>query len=266
MNIASSTLIAQYEKCSKLYSFITSYEQIYALPSKLMYAVASRETNMTNEIGDYGHGHGMFQLDDRWHTIPAGFNSDVNEQAKVAANMLSGLISLFPHDLKAACSAYNTGVNNARAGINDSGNSDQYTAGGDYGSDVLDRMYCLQKAVAGASSPTGNPSPNGTTTTYVVVSGDTLSSIATKYGTNWQTLYAANRAVIGSNPNIIKPGERIIIPGKNVAEYSYRVVQGDTLTSIAAKYHLRWTDIYNANRGIIKNPNIIYPGQELIIP
>lgn len=48
-------------------------------------------------------------------------------------------------------------------------------------------------------------------TTYVVRSGDTLSGIAGKYRTTWQALYAKNRAVIGSNPNLIKPGQRLVV-------------------------------------------------------
>lgn len=43
--------------------------------------------------------------------------------------------------------------------------------------------------------------------TYVVKKGDTLSSIASKYGTDWNTLYQKNKGVIGSNPNLIKPGQ-----------------------------------------------------------
>lgn len=42
---------------------------------------------------------------------------------------------------------------------------------------------------------------------YVVKKGDTLSSIALKYATDWQTLYQKNKEVIGDNPNLIKPGQ-----------------------------------------------------------
>lgn len=49
---------------------------------------------------------------------------------------------------------------------------------------------------------------NGTAeTTYTVKKGDTLSEIAEKFGTTWQTIYNNNREVIGSNPNLIKPGQ-----------------------------------------------------------
>ena len=43
--------------------------------------------------------------------------------------------------------------------------------------------------------------------TYTVVAGDTLSKIASRYGTTWQNIYNNNRDIIGSNPNLIKPGQ-----------------------------------------------------------
>lgn len=45
--------------------------------------------------------------------------------------------------------------------------------------------------------------------TYTVVKGDNLSEIAAKlhYQGGWQALYAANKGVVGSNPNLIKPGQ-----------------------------------------------------------
>jgi nucleoid-associated protein YgaU len=47
---------------------------------------------------------------------------------------------------------------------------------------------------------------------------------------------------------------------------TYTVVRGDNLTVIGRKYGLSWQAIYNANRDKIKNPNLIYPGQVLVIP
>ena len=43
---------------------------------------------------------------------------------------------------------------------------------------------------------------------YTVRAGDTLSAIATRLHVagGWQALYQLNRAVIGDNPNVIKPG------------------------------------------------------------
>ena len=50
-----------------------------------------------------------------------------------------------------------------------------------------------------------------TQTKYTVVAGDTLSSIARKYGTTWQEIYEKNKSVIGSNPDLIKPGQVLTI-------------------------------------------------------
>jgi nucleoid-associated protein YgaU len=47
--------------------------------------------------------------------------------------------------------------------------------------------------------------------TYVVQAGDTLSGIAHRYGITWQALYFVNREVIGSDPDKIIPGQRLVI-------------------------------------------------------
>ena len=88
---------------------------------------------------------------------------------------------------------------------------------------------------------------------YIVKSGDTLSGIASKYGTTYQEL----------NPNVIYPGQVIKINGGTV-EKIYTVKSGDTLSGIANKYGTTWQNIYNNNRDIIgSNPNLIKPGQIL---
>jgi len=50
---------------------------------------------------------------------------------------------------------------------------------------------------------------------------------------------------------------------------TYVVVKGDSLSKIAKLEYgdaNKWRKIYEANRDIIKNPDLIYPGQELKIP
>lgn len=50
---------------------------------------------------------------------------------------------------------------------------------------------------------------------------------------------------------------------------SYVVVSGDTLWAIAKKHYGKgneYNKIFEANKGTIKNPNLIYPGQKLVIP
>ena len=57
----------------------------------------------------------------------------------------------------------------------------------------------------------GTSSSAATPKTYTVKKGDTLSGIAAKYGTTWQKLYEKNKSVIGSNPNLIYPGQVLTI-------------------------------------------------------
>ncbi|KUN92873.1 transglycosylase family protein [Streptomyces caeruleatus] len=44
---------------------------------------------------------------------------------------------------------------------------------------------------------------------YTVRTGDTLSGIAARHGTTWRQLYAANQSVIGADPHLIVPGQRL---------------------------------------------------------
>ncbi|GGV48319.1 hypothetical protein GCM10010277_41590 [Streptomyces longisporoflavus] len=44
---------------------------------------------------------------------------------------------------------------------------------------------------------------------YTVRQGDTLSRIAAAHGVSWQKVFAANKAVIGADPNMIMPGQRL---------------------------------------------------------
>ncbi|MEV7149365.1 transglycosylase family protein [Streptomyces sp. NPDC093084] len=55
---------------------------------------------------------------------------------------------------------------------------------------------------------TGRDSARGD---YTVREGDTLSRIAERHGTTWQRLYAANEDVIGGDPNLIVPGQRLAL-------------------------------------------------------
>jgi nucleoid-associated protein YgaU len=50
--------------------------------------------------------------------------------------------------------------------------------------------------------------------TYTVKSGDTLSEIGQQHGVGWRDIYEANKDVIGDNPDKIRPGQTLRIPGK----------------------------------------------------
>ncbi|MDX3754518.1 transglycosylase family protein [Streptomyces sp. AK02-04a] len=62
------------------------------------------------------------------------------------------------------------------------------------------------EAPARASGHTNRAASRGD---YTVRGGDTLSAIAERHGTTWRKVYAANRAVIGGDPDLIMPGQRL---------------------------------------------------------
>ena len=71
----------------------------------------------------------------------------------------------------------------------------------------------------------------------------------------------------------VTPAETVVPAEKEETDTSvitdlYRVIAGDTLWKIAKEQlgnGSKWNEIYEANRKTIKNPNLIYIGQELII-
>lgn len=55
----------------------------------------------------------------------------------------------------------------------------------------------------------------------------------------------------------------------NNGSRTYVVVKGDSLSAIAKREYgdaKEWRRIYDANREIIKDPDLIYPGQTLRLP
>ncbi|MFD8390145.1 transglycosylase family protein [Streptomyces sp. NPDC059680] len=56
-----------------------------------------------------------------------------------------------------------------------------------------------------------NRSESRGTGDYTVREGDTLSAVAERHGTTWQRIYAANKKVIGDDPNLIVPGQRLAL-------------------------------------------------------
>ncbi|MBL8145931.1 MAG: LysM peptidoglycan-binding domain-containing protein [Anaerolineae bacterium] len=114
--------------------------------------------------------------------------------------------------------------------------------------------------------------PAQQTTTYVVQWGDTMYSIAVRFNTTVQAIAQANNI---SNPNLIFAGQTLIIPtGGTVPPTTppstpggtviYTVQPGDYLAKIARQFNTTVSAILSVNN--IPNPNLIYPGQQLVIP
>ncbi len=73
----------------------------------------------------------------------------------------------------------------------------------------------VKTTVASVSSASARVDNTSTPKTYTVVSGDCLWNIAKKFygdGSKYTVIYNANKSVIGSNPNLIYPGQVLTIP------------------------------------------------------
>jgi LysM repeat protein len=83
----------------------------------------------------------------------------------------------------------------------------------------------------------------------------------------WQALYAANRRVIGPDPDVIHPGTVLVLPGQ-ATPVSYTVRTGDSLSGIATEFAIPggWPALYAGNRRVIgPDPNMIRPGTVLTL-
>jgi murein DD-endopeptidase MepM/ murein hydrolase activator NlpD len=114
---------------------------------------------------------------------------------------------------------------------------------------------------------------------YVVQAGDTLSSIALRYGLNMVQLATANGVI---NPNLIYVGQRLKVPhlvGEQTpaaspttsaatptteAKRLHTVSSGETLYRIATKYNTTVAALVAANN--LADAGLIYAGQQLVIP
>ena len=102
---------------------------------------------------------------------------------------------------------------------------------------------------------------------YTVERGDTLGRIAKEQGVSLTDLVEANDI---ENPNLIYPGQVLIIPGEEggpeevrVAAVVHVVVRGDTLARIASRYGATVSELAEANG--ISNPNFIRVGQQITV-
>ncbi len=97
--------------------------------------------------------------------------------------------------------------------------------------------------------------------TYYVQSGDSLSSIAARYGTTPATLQQIN----GLNSSSVYPGQAIQITSGNArsASSGYVVRSGDTLYLLSQRYGVSIDALKRANN---LSGNSLFPGQRLSIP
>lgn len=110
---------------------------------------------------------------------------------------------------------------------------------------------------------------------YIVARGDTLRSLAARFGSTVESILASNPGI--TNPNVIYEGQRLTIysagPGNPPPTQPpppppggvYYAQRGDTLRKIAARFGTTVDAILKVNPQIT-NPNIIYVGQGITLP
>ncbi len=106
------------------------------------------------------------------------------------------------------------------------------------------------------------PSAPSTNNVYNVKNGDTLYSIAGRYGITVDSLKTANNLTSDN----LKIGQKLVIPSSSTpssGSTTYTVKSGDTLYGIASKYGISVDDIKKAN-GL--SSNLLQIGQKLTIP
>lgn len=133
--ITADQLATQYERANRDWPFIHEVNAAHGFPPFLLFALGSRETNLTNVIGDGGNGAGVWQRDVQ-HGHPEGWMDDVRGQCEWSADHLDGKIKACG-DLLGGVNSYNAGSCRTEA-----------TTGGDYGPDVLERREWLAANVA----------------------------------------------------------------------------------------------------------------------
>ncbi len=122
------------------------------------------------------------------------------------------------------------------------------------------RICVISKTFQPVTCPLG-------TLPYNINEGDTLRSIADKFGTDVRALLDANPDI---NPYNLIVGQRICIaqkfkePPECDSRNFYVIRRGDTLGGIAASFGITVRSILEANEGL--NPANLFPGQIICLP
>ncbi|POX65394.1 transglycosylase [Streptomyces sp. Ru62] len=113
-----------------------------------------------------------------------------------------------------------------------------------------------------SSTPYNGSAPSTSTPSTSTGSG---SSTATRSTGEQAASRSAERPAASASKG---QGKTVTTPtGKKVkkGDGEYKVVTGDTLSSIAEKHHVQggWQKLFELNKDIVEDANLIYPGQQL---
>lgn len=126
-------------------------------------------------------------------------------------------------------------------------------------------FLALALAVAAVPATQGAP-PADEPSTHLVQRGDTLYAIALRHGVTLQALIQANGI---RNPNLLFPGQRLVIPRppappSGAPAATYRVQPGDTLYGLASRLGVTPAQLAGLNG--LSPTSFLYVGQLLRLP
>lgn len=101
-------------------------------------------------------------------------------------------------------------------------------------------------------------------TIYQVQNGDTLASVASKFGLPINDLSNLNGIMVGT---VLNPGDYIVVPrveNDNLYFRKYTIQKGDTIYDIARQYNISPSYLLRLN-GLNEN-DVIYSGETIFIP
>ncbi len=98
-------------------------------------------------------------------------------------------------------------------------------------------------------------------TEHCVLKGETLSSIAKKYGTTVAELVQLNNL---RNANFIREGQILVLVAKPAPPVVHSLKSGETVWDLARRYSVSMDEIIKTNS--ISDPRYLQPGQNLVIP
>lgn len=101
-------------------------------------------------------------------------------------------------------------------------------------------------------------------TIYQVQNGDTLASVASKFGISAENLSSLNGIMVGS---ILNPGDYIVVPKvqmENPYFVEYTVKKGDSIYELARRENVDPSQLLKLNG--LNETDIIYVGQKIMLP
>jgi peptidoglycan hydrolase-like protein with peptidoglycan-binding domain len=148
---------------NKYAGHVREVSKVYRLPACVIAGIGSRESAWAlgltppspDGTGDHGHGRGLLQVDDRWHTAftDSGKWADPRENLIYGAALLRSFIDYFVKAgiaentmlcMQGAVASYNAGPRRTLEAVQQNLGVDFYTTGRNYSADTLNRSGWFQ--------------------------------------------------------------------------------------------------------------------------